>query len=86
MESKDETVRGLMQKLPEHDSEQRNAKQEAQLQTKELTEQIKMLQEQLLEVSIFCGKKRKGLVSKENAVLRRWGVETNVWFINRVDN
>ena len=23
---------------------------------------------------------------KKNAVLRRWGVETNVWFINRVDN
>ena len=28
----------------------------------------------------------RGLVSKETAVLRRWGVETNVWFINRVDN
>ena len=26
------------------------------------------------------------LVSKETAVLRRWGVETNVWFINRVEN
>ena len=26
----------------------------------------------------------KGLVSKETAVLRQWGVETNVWFINRV--
>ena len=60
MESKDETVRGLMQKLSEHDSEQRNAKQEAQLQTEELTDQIKMLQEQLLEVSIFCGKKGIG--------------------------
>ena len=23
-----------------------------------------------------------GLVSKETVVLRRWGVETNVWFIN----
>ena len=67
MESKDETVRGLMHKLSEHDSEQRNAKQEAQLQTEELTDQIKMLQEQLLEVSIFCGK--RGLVSKETAVL-----------------
>ena len=22
----------------------------------------------------------RGLVSKENVVLRRWGVETNVWF------
>ena len=29
-------------------------------------------------------KKIKGLVSKDNVVLRRWGVETNVWFINRV--
>ena len=29
----------------------------------------------------------RGLVTKETAVtvLRRWGVETNVWFINRVD-
>ena len=25
------------------------------------------------------------LVSKETVVLRRWGVEKNVWFINRVD-
>ena len=30
--------------------------------------------------------KVRGLVSKETAVLRRWGVERNVWFINRVDN
>ena len=29
---------------------------------------------------------KKGLLSKEAAVLRLWGVETNVWFINRVDN
>ena len=28
----------------------------------------------------------RGLVSKETAVMRRWGVETNVWFINRDDN
>ena len=28
----------------------------------------------------------KGIVSTETAVLRQWGVETNVWFINRVDN
>ena len=27
-----------------------------------------------------------GLISKETVVLRRWGVETNVWFTNRVDN
>ena len=27
-----------------------------------------------------------GLVSKEAVVLCRRGVETNVWFINRVDN
>ena len=26
------------------------------------------------------------LVSKEAVVLRRWGVETNVWCMNRVDN
>ena len=26
------------------------------------------------------------LVSKETVVLRRWGVEKNVWLINRVDN
>ena len=29
---------------------------------------------------------KAGLGSKETAVLRRWGVETNVCFINRVDN
>ena len=28
----------------------------------------------------------EGLVSKETVVFCRWGVETNVWFINRVDN
>ena len=28
----------------------------------------------------------KGLVSKETAVLGWWGGETNVWFVNRVDN
>ena len=28
----------------------------------------------------------RGLISKETVVLRHWGVETNVWFINRVDN
>ena len=27
-----------------------------------------------------------GLRFKETTVLRRWGVETNVWFINGVDN
>ena len=54
MENKDETVRELMQKLAEYDSEERQAKQEAKLQTEELTEQIKMLQEQLLEVGISC--------------------------------
>ena len=26
------------------------------------------------------------LVSKETAVLRQWGVETNVWFTNSADN
>ena len=28
----------------------------------------------------------RGLVFKETVVLRLWGVETNVWFINRVEN
>lgn len=55
LENKDEQVRELMGKLAEHNNKERNAKQEAQLQTEDLTEQIKMLQEQLLEVSIlFC--------------------------------
>ena len=54
VENKDEAVRELMQKLAEYDSEERQAKQEAKLQTEELTEQIKMLQEQLLEVGISC--------------------------------
>lgn len=50
VETRDEKVRELMQNLADHDSEQKNVKQEAQMQTEELTEQIKMLQEQLLEV------------------------------------
>lgn len=55
LENKDEQVRELMGKLAEHNNKERNTKQEAKLQTEELTEQIKMLQEQLLEVSIlFC--------------------------------
>ena len=28
----------------------------------------------------------KGVTSKETVVLCQWEVETNVWFINRVDN
>ena len=32
-----------------------------------------------------CNEKRKVLVSTETVVVRRWGVETNVWFINKVD-
>lgn len=51
VESRDEKMRELMQKLAEGDNEQRSTKQEAELQTEELTEQIKMLQEQLLQVS-----------------------------------
>lgn len=47
MENKDDTVRELMGKLMAHDSEQRNVKQEAMLQTEELTGEIKLLQEQL---------------------------------------
>lgn len=60
VETRDEKVRELMQNLADHDSEQKNVKHEAQMQTDELTEQIKMLQEQLLEVRyitlscIFC--------------------------------
>ena len=50
VETRDEKVRELMQNLADHDSEQKNVKLEAQMQTEELTEQIKMLQEQLLEV------------------------------------
>ena len=30
-------------------------------------------------------KRTRGLVSKEIVVLLRWEVETNAWFINRVD-
>lgn len=50
MEKREETVRELMTKLSESESEQINAKQDATLETKELTEQIKMLQEQLVQV------------------------------------
>lgn len=50
VETRDEKVRELMQMLADHDSEQKNVKNEAQMETEELTEQIKMLQEQLLEV------------------------------------
>lgn len=50
MERREETVRDLMTKLSETESEQINAKQDATLETKELTEQIKMLQEQLVQV------------------------------------
>ena len=32
-----------------------------------------------------CNEKPKGLVSKETVLLRRWGVERNVWFIKKVD-
>lgn len=51
VESRDETVRELMQKLAEGDHEQRSVKQETEQQTMELTKQIKILQDQLLEVS-----------------------------------
>lgn len=50
MERREETVRELMTKLSESESEQINARQDATLETKELTEQIKMLQEQLVQV------------------------------------
>ena len=51
VESRDETVRELMQKLAEGDHEQRNVKQQTEQQTVDLTKQIKVLQDQLLEVS-----------------------------------
>ena len=50
MERREETVRELMTKLSESESVQINAKQDATLETKALTEQIKMLQEQLVQV------------------------------------
>ena len=50
VESREETVRELMQKLAEGDNDQRSVKQEAERQTEELTKEIKMLQDQLLEV------------------------------------
>ena len=50
MERREETVGELMTKLSESESEQINAKQDATLETKALTEQIKMLQEQLVQV------------------------------------
>ena len=51
VESRDETARELMQKLAESDNEQRSVKQETEQQTVQLTKQIKILQDQLLEVS-----------------------------------
>lgn len=51
VERRDETVRELMQKLAESDDEQRSVKEETEQQTVELTKQIKILQDQLLEVS-----------------------------------
>ena len=50
VESREETVRELMQKLAEGDNDQRSVKQEAERQTEDLTKEIKMLQDQLLEV------------------------------------
>ena len=53
VENKEQTVRDqLEQKMAEQDGEQRNAPQDTQHQTEELSEQIKMLQEQLQEVSV----------------------------------
>ena len=51
VESRDETVRELMQKLAEGDHEQRSVNQQTEQQTVDLTKQIKVLQDQLLEVS-----------------------------------
>ena len=51
VESRDETVQELMQKLAEGDHEQRSVKQQTEQQTVDLTKQIKVLQDQLLEVS-----------------------------------
>jgi len=59
VESRDETVRELMQKLAEGDHEQRSVKQQTEQQTVELTKQIKVLQDQLLEVSEQSVKSRQ---------------------------
>ena len=52
VENKEETEPDLEQKMAEQDCEQRDTSQDTQHQTVELIEQIKMLQEQLQEVSI----------------------------------
>ena len=52
MESKEETIPDLEQQMAEQDCEMRNVPQDTQQQTEDLNEQIKMLQEQLQEVSI----------------------------------
>ena len=36
-----------------------------------------------LELLLFSYKRMRGLLSKETAVLRLWGEETNVWFNQR---
>ena len=59
VESRDETVRELMQKLAEGDHEQRSVKQQTEQQTVDLTKQIKVLQDQLLEVSEHSLKSRQ---------------------------
>ena len=51
VESRDENARFLVQKVADQETEHRVVKQEAQFQTKELTEQIQMLQEQLVKVN-----------------------------------
>lgn len=48
-----------MQKLAEGDHEQRSVKQQTEQQTVELTKQIKVLQDQLLEVSEQSVKSRQ---------------------------
>ena len=52
--SRDESIRKLEEKLHETEADQERLKQEAQCQADELTTQIKMLQEQLLQVRLPC--------------------------------
>ena len=72
MENKDDTVRELMGKLMAHDSEQRNVKQEAMLQTEELTSEIKMLQEQLRMVRELILLKSRLSILPLHSSLRRF--------------
>lgn len=66
-------MRELMQKLAEGDHEQRSIKQETEQQTVELTKQIKILQDQLLEVSEHSLEPRWLKLYK--CIINFWGLE-----------